>query len=479
MATNFCKPAPDSLLGRLFVAPLDLASLAAFRILFGAMMAAAMVRFLAKGWVTLYYVEPRFYFCYPGFGWVHPWPPIWMHIHYILLALLAVGVAVGYFYRICIALFFLGFVYVELIDQTAYLNHYYLISLLSGLMIFLPANRCWSLDAWRKPAIRADGAPAWCLNILRFQVGVVYIFAGLAKFNADWLFRAEPLQIWLAARSDLPLVGSWLNQAWVAYAASWFGALFDTSIVFFLLCKRTRKPAYVLVVFFHVATWVLFHIGMFPWIMIVAATLFFPPDWPRHWLRKIATLAPRLPSARRLLVALALPERRHVAAWRADAIVLLPLALYAIIQLTLPVRYWFEPRSPAWTGIGFNCTWHVMIAEKTGFAEFYAFNPSTGRQRPISVNDILTPRQETLMAKKPYLIRQMACYLAADLRRRGFPDVQIRVNAYAALDGRPSQPLINPDIDLATATGTGWIVPLNQSAGHPLWRHLIERHFNF
>ena len=31
--------------------PVDIASLAAFRFLFGLLMAAAMVRFLAKGWV--------------------------------------------------------------------------------------------------------------------------------------------------------------------------------------------------------------------------------------------------------------------------------------------------------------------------------------------------------------------------------------------------------------------------------------------
>ncbi|MEO7678402.1 MAG: HTTM domain-containing protein, partial [Verrucomicrobiota bacterium] len=84
-----------------------------------------------------------------------------------------------FFYRICITLFFLGFTYVELLDQTAYLNHYYLVSLLSALMIFLPAHRAWSFDAWRKPALRLDFVPAWALNLLRFQIAVVYIFSGL------------------------------------------------------------------------------------------------------------------------------------------------------------------------------------------------------------------------------------------------------------------------------------------------------------
>src|SRR6266496_4174510 len=165
MATSSPRQKLREALARVVTLPVDIASLAAFRILFGLLMAAAMVRFLAKGWVAQLYVEPVFHFAYPGFEWIRPWPDVLMHAHFVVMALLAVGVALGFFYRICITLFFLGFTYVELIDQTAYLNHYYLISLISGLMIFLPANRAWSIDAWRKPEIRVDAVPAWTLNV--------------------------------------------------------------------------------------------------------------------------------------------------------------------------------------------------------------------------------------------------------------------------------------------------------------------------
>ena len=53
----------DSLVAR----PRDIASLAAFRILFGLLMAAAMARFLARGWVRELYTAPAFHFAYPGF----------------------------------------------------------------------------------------------------------------------------------------------------------------------------------------------------------------------------------------------------------------------------------------------------------------------------------------------------------------------------------------------------------------------------
>src|SRR5882724_7420421 len=143
MATDSSSGTPVSTEGRtpaaasftrLVAPPVDIASLAAFRILFGLLMAGAMVRFMAKGWVRQFYLEPAFHFTYPGFEWVRPWPDALMYAHFILLALLALGVALGVFYRVCITLFFLGFTYIELIDQTAYLNHYYLISLISGLL---------------------------------------------------------------------------------------------------------------------------------------------------------------------------------------------------------------------------------------------------------------------------------------------------------------------------------------------------------
>src|SRR4026209_1618252 len=111
--------------------PVDLASLAAFRIMFGLLMAAGIIRFRAKGWVSELYTKPLFHFSYPGFEWVRALPEGFMQAHFVFLALLALGIAAGLFYRVCIALFFVGFTYVELIDQTLYLNHYYLVSLLS------------------------------------------------------------------------------------------------------------------------------------------------------------------------------------------------------------------------------------------------------------------------------------------------------------------------------------------------------------
>ena len=129
----------------------DIASLAAFRIIFGTVMFAGILRFLATGWIEKLYGEPSWFFTYPGFGWVRPWPVWAMYLHYGVLAVLALAIALGAWHRLACVLFTIGFAYTQLIDVTNYLNHHYLVVLLGVQLALLPANAEWSLDARRDP----------------------------------------------------------------------------------------------------------------------------------------------------------------------------------------------------------------------------------------------------------------------------------------------------------------------------------------
>src|SRR5262249_28207917 len=151
---------------------------AVFRILFGGVMAIAMVRFLMKGWIKTVYLDPAFHF--PWHPWIGIWPGNGMYVHVAALAVLAFCMAVGFCFRISAALFCLGFTWLEFIDRTTYLNHYYLVSLLSALLAILPAHRKWSVDAWLRPRCAGDTVPRWTLWLLRFQIGIVFVFSGLA-----------------------------------------------------------------------------------------------------------------------------------------------------------------------------------------------------------------------------------------------------------------------------------------------------------
>ena len=167
-------------------------------------------------------------------------------------------------------LFAIGFAYLELIDAALYLNHYWFMTLAAVVLAIVPQPR------------RDGTVPAITVWALRAQLAVVYVFAGLAKLNTDWLLHGQPMRIWLAARTDRPLIGAWLDEPIVAVAFSWAGAAFDLTIVGWLLWRRSRPWAYVAVVVFHAATAALFQIGLFPWVMIALTPIFFAPDWPRR-----------------------------------------------------------------------------------------------------------------------------------------------------------------------------------------------------
>lgn len=411
-------------------APVDAASLAAFRIAFGAVMLFAVGRYFAYGWIDSLYLRPTFFFTYPGFAWVRPWPAAAMYAHFVVLGVLALGIFVGWRTRTCTALFALGFTWVHLIDKSYYLNHYYLVSVLAALMTLLPLGATASLDAARNPARASDLVPAWTVWVLRAQLGLVYFYGGVAKLNADWIVAAQPLRIWLAASGDVPLLGPLLEQPWAAWLFSWSGVAFDLGIVPLLLWRRTRGAAYALVVVFHVLTSLLFPIGIFPWLMIGLTPIFLDPAWPRQLLGR----------ARRNERVADIPFERPVLA---------ALALHLVVQLVVPLRLFVATDDVAWTERGFRFAWRVMAMEKAGLATFRVRDPASGAVRVVDPRAELTKLQATMMATQPDMIADYARHLAAEERRAGRGEVEVRADVFVTLNGRPSRRFVDPDADLA------------------------------
>ena len=430
----------------------DAGSLAVFRIAFGLVGVLIVVRFFAYGWIDALYIDPAHHFTYLGFGWVRPWPGWGMYAHFAALGLLALGIAAGYRYRLCALLFFLGLTYVELLDKTAYLNHYYFAALVSLLMVFLPLDRSLSLDAWLKsrklggPSTGSGQAPRGALWLLRAQVAAVYVFAGIAKLNAEWLLEAQPLRIWLQDHTGLPLIGPILGEIWVAYAFSWVGALFDLTIVAWLMWKRTRAVAYAVLVVFHVMTYLLFpEIGVFPWLMMGAALLFFSPDWPRRLAKKLKGSQPPISHDDRTR----LP--RHEDNSRSWVVVLAVAAVtfYLAVQLLLPLRHYAYPGNVRWNEEGYRFAWRVLLTEKVGMVEYRVHDPVTGQRWRAWPEDYLTPLQAERMATQPDMILETAHLIARDFAGRGYPSVQVFADVFVAMNGRETSRLVDPGVDLA------------------------------
>ncbi len=441
-------------LAQALLRPVDAAALAAFRFFFGLLGFVSALRFVAYGWVDQLFSEPRVFLHYWGFDWIVPLASRHMHALFVLLAITSVCVAIGLFYRVAIVVYLVAFTYVQLIDVTNYLNHYYLVSLLALLMSFMPLHRAYSADAWLFPKCKSDALPSWCTYLLRFQIGVVYFYAGLGKVNADWLLYAQPLNLWLSSRTYLPIVGPWLGERWVAYGMSWAGCIFDLTIVFWLILPKTRFIAYAVVIGFHVATKTLFPIGMFPFIMVVGALVFFSPSWPRNLLARLTRkhLAFEPPQ---------LPERLRV---NAPHMIFGTLAaLYCAFQFAWPLRTYLYGGNVLWHEQGMRFSWRVMLREKNGSVTYLVTNPQTNRTREVNPRRYLNSRQERDYSTQPDLILQIAQWIAHDFESREGVRPVVRAHALVSLNGRPGQWLIDPNADLARVEdGMGkasWILP--------------------
>ena len=171
------------------------------------MMFFSILRFAAKGWIYDLYVKPQFFFAYPGFEWLKPLGASGMYFVFAALALSFLMVMLGLFYRVSSVAAFLLFTYVELLDRSNYLNHYYFISIVSFLLCFLPAHRFFSLDVKRKPSLKITHIPFWMTAAIKLQLGMVYFFAGVAKINYDWLFNAFRRRVKMALRGLIRLGG--------------------------------------------------------------------------------------------------------------------------------------------------------------------------------------------------------------------------------------------------------------------------------
>lgn len=432
---------------------MDGAWLAAYRVLFGLALAISMERFLAYGWVDDLLVAPPHRFHYLGFAWVEPLSRGAMHALFWALAALALAVAAGFAFRVTAPLFAFGLTYVQLIDVSTYLNHYYLAGLLAWLFAVSPANRVWSVDAWIASRLRRPRPPtvaaAW-LVLFRLQIGVVYVFAALAKLQGDWLLHGQPLGIWLGASTGVPVLGRLFTLPGAPLVLSWAGFLFDLTIVAWLSWRRTRIVAYAVVLAFHATTRLLFDIGMFPVIMSVSALVFFAPDWPRAIVRRRSP-SPASWAERE-------PRRR---AWPARA-ALLAGGLYGAAQVLLPLRCHLHGGNVLWHEQGMRFSWRVMVRAKGGATTLLVRVKETGRLFHVSPRRYLTPFQENEMAGQPDLVLQLARIVAEDFAARGMGAVEVRADALVSLNGRPGARMIDPEVDLASIddglTRAPWIL---------------------
>ncbi|MEO6461905.1 MAG: HTTM domain-containing protein, partial [Candidatus Eisenbacteria bacterium] len=231
--------------------------------------------------------------------------------------------------------------------------------------------------------------------------------------------------------------------------------LLDLLLVPALLWSRTRPFAFAGALAFHLLNARLFRIGIFPWFMLAATTLFFDPGWPRRLLggRPMATASRAAAATEKSPWT---PRRRLAAGL---------LGVFFAIQLLLPLRHHLYPGDVNWTEEGHRFSWHMKLRDKdVAEARFVVKGVAGDTLRVVEPRDVLPRWMIERAMSRPDMVHQLARHIAERERRRGHGDVRVHAHVRASLNGRAPQLLVNPDVDLAaeprswrTAT---WIVPL-------------------
>lgn len=430
--------------------PVNRANIEIFRILFGAIMVWEVWRYISYGWVDIYN-EQTHHLHYPGFEWVEPLPHDQLMLFFYGMSLLGLFICIGFLTRYAAIAFSVGFIYWFNLEATDYLNHLYLVALLSILVVVLPLGRSLSVDAWLFPKQASSDAPRWTLEILRWQVGLVYFFGGVAKMNPDWL-QAQPMMMWLEDYCERPWPGEIIAQPEAAWVISYAGLALDL-LAFPLLCwKRTRGAIMIVLVGFHLSNAWLFTIGIFPWFMIGALLLYCEPDWPQRFIQRLSGETVSRPTARKPTESSGFvgPSAVFFSTW-------------LIIQMALPFRHLLYPGSPSWSEEGHWFAWHMKLRSKDTDIDFYIEDLDSGEIWRADLRDYFDGRQRRKLASHPELIRQTAWILSEEAAEDGHPNTRVTVDSWAGLNGRDVQRFIDPDVDLSKVGfewgAADWILP--------------------
>ncbi len=429
--------------------PVDAAPLALFRMLFGILMMWEVVRYWRRERIERYYVEPEFFFSFidglPTFGGG-------IYVIFFAMFVAAFFLSTGFRYRLAAIAFFILYTYVFLIDKTHYNNHYYLICLLALLFSVTDANRRFSLDARRKAT--PSQVPRWQIFIFQFQIVVVFLYAGIAKINEDWL-AGEPVRAWLRNRTDYVLLGPLFTHEWFVYFYAYMGLALDISIAFLLCWKRTRLMAFPLLLGFNFMNWWFYDIGIFPYLAVAVYALFLDPDALRRWLRWELTLAradaaddrTANPASLQRWIFRFAPRERPLGNYRLQSVAGAFLCGFVCLQVFYPLLHFAIPGNVSWTEEKHYFAWHMKLRDKDVEEIRFFTIAERGVERELSTS-ALTRRQRQKMASRPHMIIQYARYLGDRLEMEG-EDRNVHVRAIVTLNDRHRGRLIDERIDLS------------------------------
>ena len=417
---------------KIFFKAIDNSPLIVFRIFFGFLIACESFGAIITGWVKEVLIDPKFTFSFIGFEWLQPLPGYGMYFYFIVMGILGLAIMFGYRYRIAIICYTLLWAGAYFMQKSSYNNHYYLLVLISFIMIFLPANQFASLDVKQKRIKENLTMPYWVSLLFIIQVGIVYFFASIAKIYPDWLDGTYTKNL-LTRTSSNPQILDIFSQKWFYMFIAYAGILFDLLIVPLLLFKKTRTIALIASVIFHIFNAITLQIGIFPFFALTFALFFYEPETIRKlFLRKKPSVE----------------NENSDHNFYEKKIVYFLIIPYIVIQLLLPIRHHFIKGDVLWTEEGHRLSWRMMLRERSGYIIIKIKDLKTGKESIYDIHNHLTFKQAMSLSTKPDFIWQFCQRIKKEYK--GKP-IAIFIDCKNSINRKELKTLIDPKFDMAKA----------------------------
>jgi hypothetical protein len=433
--------------------PIDNAPLILFRITMGLLITAESIGAILNGWIKENLIDPSVSLPHIGLDFLVPLPGNGMYIYFTTMGILGILIAIGYRYRFSLGIYTLLWTSVFLMQKAAYNNHYYLLILVCLIMLFLPANRYYSIDAKQNPTLRSLTMPRWCSWVMIFQMIIVYFFATLAKFYPDWL-DGTFTGILFSNLPPFPLIGSVFTEKWFHLFIAYAGIFFDGLIIPALLWRKTRTIALVASLIFHLFNSFTLKIGIFPYFAISFIVFFYSPDTIRQLIFK------KKP---------ALKAEDLNKSYSYSKVITYFFIPFFTLQLLLPIRHYFIQGDVLWTEEGHRLSWRMMLRQKTGITNFKVIDKKTKQELPYNIVEKLTRKQLSLVTSKPDGMWQMAQHIRKEFAEKGI-EVSIYIDSKLSVNHKPYKTYIDPTVDFAEAEWNYF--------GHNDWIMLYDKEGN-
>ena len=411
---------------------IDNSPLIVFRMFFGFLVACESFGAILTGWVKRILIDPQVTFSFIGFEWLKPLPGFGMYFYFIAMGVFGLAIMLGYRYRIAIISYTILWAGVYFMQKTAYNNHYYLLLLISFLLIFLPANSYASLDVRQNRIKEENTMPYWISLLFIIQVAIVYVFASIAKFYPDWLDGTFTRNL-LADSTNVIALKKLFLQKWFYLFIAYMGIIFDLLIVPLLLFKKTRMLALLASLTFHLFNAIFLEIGIFPFFALTFALFFYEPETIRSvFLRRKTSIE---------------TDNGH-SNYYGKKIVYFLIIPYLIIQLLLPLRHHFIEGDVLWTEEGHRLSWRMMLRERNGFIHIRIKDLKTGEESLYDYRKNLTDKQIQNLATKPDFIWQYCQYIKKEFKGK---EIAIFIECKNSINRKEYKTLIDPKFDMAKA----------------------------